>query len=290
MTTVVLPPPFWQNLRWNLKSNCTHSTLCILDPEKARPHFLLLLQIQQMWSEVLGIGPISCSANFFQIGGNSLLGTMLASRLQSSLHIQVPAAQLFISRTISELASFVSQCQPSPSDDSPSCGQAAGATPPPQLSAAQKAQGVYCTLNQEVMVLSHQLCPRPSAFSMPFAVRLRGPLNVGLLDTALRLAISRQEVLLCHLTGKLVTKGSLARALRRMLRSSLISNKMVQGLLSNALVAKMIQKRMQGRAGLGTKMVLPLIKPQVAPTLTQAFALCALTSPTMLAGAITSPR
>lgn len=143
---------------------------CLSGWQKSKPHFLSLLQIQQMWSEVLGIEPISCSANFFQIGGNSLLGVMLASRLQSSLQIQVPAAQLFISRTISELASFVSQCQHSPSDDSPSCGQAVGATPPPQLTAAQKARGVYCTLNQEVMVLSHQLCPRPSAFSMPFAV------------------------------------------------------------------------------------------------------------------------
>lgn len=231
--------------------------------KKPKPHVLSLPQVQQMWSEVLGIKSISCSANFFQIGGNSLLGVMLASRLQSSLHIQVPAAQLFVSSTITELAIFVSQCQHSPNDNSPSCGQAAGA-PPPQLSAAQKARGVYCTLNQEVMVLSHQLCPRPSAFSMPFAVRLRGPLDVALLDSALRLALSRQEVLLCHLTGKLVTKGYLARTLRRVLRSSLISNRMVQGLLSSALVAKMIQKRMQGRAGLGTKMVLPLVRPQVA--------------------------
>ena len=37
----------------------------------------------------------------------------------------------------------------------------------------------------------------------------------------------------------------------------------VQGLFSNALVSKMAQKRMQGKAGLGTKMVVPCKRPQV---------------------------
>ena len=229
----------------------------------------ILLQIQQLWSEVLGIERISCSANFFHIGGTSLLAVMLASRLQSCLHIQVPASQLFSSRTISELAGFASQCQPvasqpaSQPDDSTGCPQQAQVVPT-RLTASQKAQGVYCTLNQEVMVLSHQLCPRPSAFSMPFAARLRGPLDVNLLDNALRLAVSHQEVLLCKLTGKLVSKNFLGRGLRKMIATSMDSNKVAEGLLSNALVGKMIKKRMEGQAGLGTKMVLPLVRPQVA--------------------------
>ncbi|KAL3155304.1 hypothetical protein ABBQ32_013085 [Trebouxia sp. C0010 RCD-2024] len=221
-------------------------------------------QIQQVWSDILGIRSISCSANFFQIGGTSLLGVMLASRLQSALHIQIPPSQLFTSRTISELAAFASQAPHLPHDDSAtsSCTQHAVGVPA-QLSASQKAQGVYCTLNQEVMVLSHQLCPCPTAFSMPFAVRLRGPLDVALLGSAIGLAVHRQEVLLCHLKGKLVSKKFLARALRKVIGTSLIGNRMVQSMLSNDLMAKMIQKRMQGKAGLGTKMVLPLVKQQV---------------------------
>lgn len=229
----------------------------------------VLMQIQQVWSDILGIRSISCSANFFQIGGTSLLGVMLASRLQSALHIQIPPSQLFTSRTISELAAFASQAPHLPHDDSAtsSCTQHAVGVPA-QLSASQKAQGVYCTLNQEVMVLSHQLCPCPTAFSMPFAVRLRGPLDVALLGSAIGLAVHRQEVLLCHLKGKLVSKKFLARALRKVIGTSLIGNRMVQSMLSNDLMAKMIQKRMQGKAGLGTKMVLPLVKQQVATTLT----------------------
>ena len=222
----------------------------------------MALQIQQLWSEVLGIERISCSANFFQIGGTSLLAVMLASRLQSSLQIQIPASQIFISRTISELAAFASR------SNTLSHANSGHSLPQPvfmhtPLSPAQKAQGVFCTLNQEVMVLSHQMSSRPSAFSMPFAVRLSGPLDVDLLDSALRLVIPRQEVLLCRLTGKLVSKKFLGRIVRTMISTSMVSNGVAQGLLGNALVAKMVQKRMQGKAGLGTKMVLPRVKPQV---------------------------
>ena len=38
---------------------------------------------------------------------------------------------------------------------------------------------------------------------------------------------------------------------------------LLQRLFSNAMVTKMVQKRMQGKAGLGTKMVLPCKRMQV---------------------------
>ena len=210
---------------------------------------------------MLQIERISCCANFFQIGGTSLLAVMLASRMQTTLMLQIPASQLFTSKTITELAAFVTQTSPISRANSGSIQQPV--MPNERLTAAQKAEGVYCTLNQEVMILSHQLSSRPSAFSMPFAVRLSGPLDVDLLDSALRLVIPRQEVLLCHLTGKLVTKNFLGRMVRSMIMTSMVSNKVAQGLLSNALIAKMVQKLMQGKAGLGTKMVLPQSKHQV---------------------------
>ena len=68
-------------------------------------------------------------------------------------------------------------------------------------------------------------------------------------------------MLLCHLTGKLITKNFMGKAVRGLIQGSLGKGKMVDGLLRNALVAKMVQKRMKGKAGLGTRMVLPS-KPQ----------------------------
>ena len=77
-----------------------------------------------------------------------------------------------------------------------------------------------------------------------------------------------RQVLLCHLTGKLITKNFMGKAVRGLIQGSLGKGKMVDGLLSNALVTKMVQKRMQGKAGLGTKMVLPSTPQQASLTWT----------------------
>ena len=54
----------------------------------------------------------------------------------------------------------------------------------------------FVFLMQEVMILSHQLSPKPMAFSMPFALRLVGPLDVARLQRSLHIAIARQQVTL----------------------------------------------------------------------------------------------
>lgn len=73
---------------------------------------------------------------------------------------------------------------------------------------------------------------------------------------------------MCHLTGKLITKNFMGKAVRGLIQGSLGKGKMVDGLLSNALVTKMVQKKMQGKAGLGTKMVLPSTPKQASLTWT----------------------
>ena len=59
---------------------------------------------------------------------------------------------------------------------------------------------------------------------------------------------------------------------------------MVQSVFtSNALVSKMVQKRMQGQAGLGTKMILPRKRLQVSllPSHAPVLPCCACPSPSM---------
>lgn len=222
------------------------------------------MQIQQIWLEVLSLDRVSIHASFFQIGGSSLLAVMVSSRIRAAFQVQIPASQLFTDKTIAHLSDTVSRLQSGGPQGDEAGGPQRPATPPQRLSAQDLAQGVYCTLNQEVMILSHQLSPKPMAFSMPFAVRLRGALDVPLLEQSLQLAISRQKVLLCHLQGQLISKGFAGKALRGLVKGSMAHGKLVEGVLRNSLVSKMVQKRMQGKAGLGTKMVLPLKTQQAS--------------------------
>lgn len=57
-----------------------------------------------LWSEVLGIDNIAVDANFFALGGSSLMAMQIVSRLRRTIQREVPVIALFDSPTIRELA------------------------------------------------------------------------------------------------------------------------------------------------------------------------------------------
>ncbi|GAK55072.1 peptide synthetase [Candidatus Vecturithrix granuli] len=63
--------------------------------------------LAEIWTEVLEIEHISIDDNFFEIGGHSLSGMRILSRLQAILHISLPLHTLFESPTVESLARAV---------------------------------------------------------------------------------------------------------------------------------------------------------------------------------------
>ena len=179
-----------------------------------------LLQIQQIWLEVLHHEQISVVADFFQVGGTSLLAVLVASKIQRTLGVEIPASQLFVDKTIADLAHTVSHLQSSPVSTS---GKQEGC-PTPALSPQIKSRGVYCTVNQEIMILLHQLAPKAAVYSIPLVVQLGGPLDVELLNRSLQIVVARQESLLCHLTGWFISRNLLGKALWGLMRLSMGSD------------------------------------------------------------------
>ena len=56
---------------------------------------------------LLGIGRVDVNANFFALGGHSLLGTQLIVRLQDALGIELPLRTVFEAPTVAELSSEI---------------------------------------------------------------------------------------------------------------------------------------------------------------------------------------
>lgn len=113
----------------------------------AQHQYVLFMQIQLIWLEGLNLQRVSIHVSFFQIGGSSLLAVMVASRMQATLHVQLPASQLFTDKTIAQLSDTVSRLQ----SQSPMNGLGSpqtDAAPIERLTSQDVAQGVYCTLNQ----------------------------------------------------------------------------------------------------------------------------------------------
>jgi aryl carrier-like protein len=63
--------------------------------------------LARVWAEVFRVEHIDTEANFFELGGNSLLGMDLTEMLEDRLGIQVSVVTLFRNPTIREMAEAI---------------------------------------------------------------------------------------------------------------------------------------------------------------------------------------
>jgi NAD(P)-dependent dehydrogenase (short-subunit alcohol dehydrogenase family)/acyl carrier protein len=61
-------------------------------------------KIGEIWSDLLGVEQIDLHDNFFALGGHSLMGLQLLSRLRTIFQVHLPPSSLFEAPTIAELA------------------------------------------------------------------------------------------------------------------------------------------------------------------------------------------
>jgi acyl transferase domain-containing protein len=66
-------------------------------------------RLAQVWSELFGIGEIGVRDDFFQLGGHSLLGMQLVSRVRSLFTVELPLAAIFEAPTIAGLAELIDE-------------------------------------------------------------------------------------------------------------------------------------------------------------------------------------
>ncbi|HEX8558938.1 MAG TPA: beta-ketoacyl synthase N-terminal-like domain-containing protein [Pyrinomonadaceae bacterium] len=62
------------------------------------------IKVAEIWQELLGIEPVGIYDNFFQLGGNSLVGIQLATRLRDAFQVNIALTAVFEVSTVGELA------------------------------------------------------------------------------------------------------------------------------------------------------------------------------------------
>jgi len=72
---------------------------------------LLEQAVTEVWQEVFRLPGIDRDANFFELGGNSLLGMDLTELLASRLGIAVPVLTLFQNPSIREMTAVIVAAQ-----------------------------------------------------------------------------------------------------------------------------------------------------------------------------------
>jgi amino acid adenylation domain-containing protein len=64
-------------------------------------------QLAAIWQQLLGIEPIGLHDDFFRLGGNSLLGVQVLSRLRETFTVEIPLNTLFVHPVLEDLAAWL---------------------------------------------------------------------------------------------------------------------------------------------------------------------------------------
>src|SRR5216684_3494717 len=65
--------------------------------------------VARVWSDVLQVGEIDTTNNFFDLGGDSLKAIEVISRLQALLHVEIPLIAFFEDPTVAHLAAVAEE-------------------------------------------------------------------------------------------------------------------------------------------------------------------------------------
>jgi amino acid adenylation domain-containing protein len=148
-----------------------------------------------VWSDLTGVAEVSADDDFFHLGGHSLLAVRLVAKIEQAFGIELPLVEVFDHPRLAELAQRVERrtalgptgALPTPpleplSADSETGPGRAGLTAP-------------LTHSQERLWFLHRLDPGSTAYHIPLALDLDGPLAAPALGRALTAVVARHEAL-----------------------------------------------------------------------------------------------
>ncbi|MFI0264131.1 amino acid adenylation domain-containing protein [Streptomyces sp. NPDC017056] len=133
----------------------------------------------RLFADVLRLERVGIDDRFFDLGGDSLLATRLASRIKGALGAEVPVRALFDAPTVAGLAGRL---------------DGFGAVRP-ALVPAVRPDPMPLSFGQQRMWFVHSLEGPNATHNIPLAIRLTGSLDVTALESAWADVVARHETL-----------------------------------------------------------------------------------------------
>ncbi len=153
-----------------------------IDTPYEEPRTGLERRLAAIWEDLLGIDRVGAHDSFFALGGHSLLGLQLVSRLQAGLGVELPLRTLFEAPTVATLAVEVEQLQ----------GQGETAGVPPLIPVPREG-AMPLSFAQQRLWFIDQLQPDTPLYNLPVVLRVEGPLEPAVLELCLEEIARRHE-------------------------------------------------------------------------------------------------
>jgi amino acid adenylation domain-containing protein len=135
-----------------------------------------------IWSEVLGVERVGVEENFFELGGHSLLATQVMSGIRELLRVEMPLRSLFEKPTVRGLSEEIEKSQ-------------RGGEGGVRIERASRESELELSYAQQRLWFIDQLEGGSASYNVPAALRLKGEVNVSVLEQVMRELVRRHEVL-----------------------------------------------------------------------------------------------
>ncbi|RVW06846.1 amino acid adenylation domain-containing protein [Prescottella agglutinans] len=136
--------------------------------------------VASVFADVLDAPRVGLDDDFFDLGGNSLVATRVASRLGAALGVRVPVRELFETSTVEALAARLT---------------ALSGDGRPALVPQPRPERIPLSLAQQRMWFLNRLDPDSVVDNIPLVLRLTGALDVAALQAAVADVVDRHESL-----------------------------------------------------------------------------------------------
>ncbi|MDJ0843510.1 amino acid adenylation domain-containing protein [Crocosphaera sp.] len=137
--------------------------------------------LTNIWNQLLGV-EASISDNFFTLGGHSLLATQLMSRIRDSFNLEIPIKSLFENPTISQLSGLI--------DTQRNLDKS-----PPPIKMIKDTPEIPLSFAQSRLWFLEQLEGIGGVYNISSAFKLKGTLNIDILEKSFNLLCERQKSL-----------------------------------------------------------------------------------------------
>ena len=155
----------------------------MVDPTTNTEMYLISL-----WSEVLSIGAISVTDNFFDLGGHSLLAIEAVSKIRKNLGIRIRLTDFFGQRCLSDLARFIDS-QKSENSSAPIISKI-GKPKPGATRAGGNTSKITASTEEKFFYSVNKNSPPSQVVS-----RIKGPVDLPALEFALHKLVENHEIL-----------------------------------------------------------------------------------------------
>ncbi|HEX8272004.1 MAG TPA: non-ribosomal peptide synthase/polyketide synthase, partial [Longimicrobiaceae bacterium] len=139
--------------------------------------------LAEIWAAVLEVGSVGAADDFFALGGHSLLGTRVVSRVRDALGVELPLRALFEAPTLAGLAERIEALR------------SGGSEAAPPIVRVPRDRPLPLSFAQQRLWFIDRLEPGSAAYNMPYALRLRGRFDPALLGRCLTEVARRHETL-----------------------------------------------------------------------------------------------